>query len=236
MQTDSPPPRYAIYFVPAAEQPLFQFGRAVLGYDCYTGEEPARLTIDGLAADELAALTREPRAYGFHATLKAPFRLLPGWDETNLIQALAAFSAEPTAIPLIEPSVRGLGPFIAVMARRPCAAIDKLAARCVSAFDRFRAPLTDQERQRRLAGGLDATAIARLDRWGYPFVFEAFRFHMTLASPVPPGRRSSVAAALQAAFAKHCGEAPIAVDRLALLRQDDARACFRVVAHNALTV
>ena len=31
--------RYAIYFVPAADQPLFRFGRAVLGYDCYTGEE-----------------------------------------------------------------------------------------------------------------------------------------------------------------------------------------------------
>jgi hypothetical protein len=31
--------RYAIYFIPSAESGLYRFGRAALGYDCYTGEE-----------------------------------------------------------------------------------------------------------------------------------------------------------------------------------------------------
>jgi putative phosphonate metabolism protein len=226
--------RYAIYFVPAADQPLFRFGRAVLGYDCYTGEETPHPHSDKLAPADWAALTREPRIYGFHATLKAPFCLLPSFDEAALMREFAAFAAARRTIPVIEPCVRTLGPFIAVMPRRPCVALDEFAARCVTEFDRFRAPLTREERERRVAAGLDPAEIANLDRWGYPFVFEAFRFHMTLAGPVTPARRDCVLALMQEAFARQCGDSDLAIDRLALLRQDGAQARFRVVAQAAL--
>jgi putative phosphonate metabolism protein len=222
--------RYAIYFVPAADHPLYRFGRAVLGYDCYTREDVAHPYSDRLAPAEWAALTREPRVYGFHATLKAPFRLLAPFNEAALVHAFAAFTAARHAIPLIEPCVRALGAFIAVMPRRPCIALDELAARCVTAFDGFRAPLTREERARRMAAGLGAAEIANLDRWGYPFVFEAFRFHMTLTGPMPSTRCDCVLALLQEAFAEQCGESAFAVDRVALLRQDHARARFYVVA------
>jgi putative phosphonate metabolism protein len=226
--------RYAIYFVPAADQPLFRFGRAVLGYDCYTGEELAYPAFNGLAPAEWAALTREPRVYGFHATLKAPFRRLPTFDEAALVRAFAGFAASRHAIPMIKPCVRTLGPFIAIMSRRPCAALDDLAARCVKEFDCFRAPLTRAERERRLAAGLGSPEIANLERWGYPFVFETFRFHMTLAGPVALRRRDVVLALMQKMFARQCGHSDVIVDRVALLRQYNAQARFRVVAQAQL--
>lgn len=226
--------RYAIYFVPAADQPLFRFGRAVLGYDCYSGEEPDYPAFDGLVPAEWAALTREPRVYGFHATLKAPFHLLPTVDEAALTRAFAGFAASRHAIPVIEPCVCTLGPFIAIMSRRPCAALDDLAARCVKEFDCFRAPLARAERERRLAAGLGPAEIGNLDRWGYPFVFEAFRFHMTLVGPVAPGRRDVVLALMQEMFARQCGDSNVIVDRVALLRQYNARARFRVLAQAQL--
>jgi putative phosphonate metabolism protein len=222
--------RYAIYFVPAADHPLYRFGRAVLGYDCYTREDVAHPYSDRLAPAEWAALTREPRVYGFHATLKAPFRLVAPFDEAALVQAFTAFAAARHAIPRIEPCVRKLGAFVAIMPRRPCIALDELAGRCVMAFDTFRAPLMREERARRMAAGLGAAEIANLDRWGYPFVFEAFRFHMTLTGPMPSTRCDCVLALLQEAFAEQCGESAFAVDRVALLRQDHARARFYVVA------
>src|SRR5215471_9339235 len=70
-------PRYAIYFVPPADCALYRFGAGVLGYDCYTGERLRHPQYIALSASEWAQLTHEPRKYGFHATLKAPFRLLP---------------------------------------------------------------------------------------------------------------------------------------------------------------
>lgn len=224
-------PRYAIYFVPAPDQALYRFGRAALGYDCYTGEEIAHPECDELSAAEWSALTREPRTYGFHATLKAPFRLPPGIEERKLVDALTAFAAVPRAMPVIEPCVRLLGPFVAIMPRAPCGALDDLAARCVVEFDRFRAPLTTAERERRLAGGLDAAQAANLERWGYPYVFEGFRFHMTLTGPLDPARRDSALALLQRAFARECGERALTINRVALLRQDDAQRRFRVLAH-----
>ena len=95
--------------------PPINLGRAVLGYDCYTGEEPAYPALDRLAPAEWAALTREPRIYGFHATLKAPFRLLLTFDEAALMRAFASFAASRHSIPVIEPCVCTLGPFMAIM-------------------------------------------------------------------------------------------------------------------------
>jgi putative phosphonate metabolism protein len=228
-------PRYALYFVPAADRPLYQFGRAALGYDWYTGKAIDRPPFQELAAEEWDALAREPRLYGFHGTLKAPFRLLPSCDEAALVEALATFAAAPRALPVIELCVRALGPFVVLAPREPCPALDALAAACVTHFDSFRAPLTHKERERRLAGGLTPEEVANLDRWGYPFVFEAFRFHMTLTGPVAAERREDVVALLQKAFSQYCRDAPVAVDRLALLRQDDARSRLRVAAQAGLS-
>src|SRR5262249_26283120 len=140
-------PRYAIYFVPSADSALYRFGAGILGYDCYTGERLSHPHDITLAASEWDALTREARKYGFHATLKAPFRLAPPFGEADLTAELERFAAIPRALPEIRASVQSLAGFIAVVAGTPSMELDRLAADAVMAFDRFRHPLSSHERK-----------------------------------------------------------------------------------------
>ena len=98
-------PRYAIYFVPPAACGLYRFGAGFLGYDCYTGESFRPPQDIALSGSEWAQLTREPRKYGFHATLKAPFHLLPPFTEADLTAELERFAAIPRTLPAIEPAI-----------------------------------------------------------------------------------------------------------------------------------
>jgi len=224
-------PRYAIYFVPAAATALYRFGAAVLGYDCYTGEPVARPREIGLTEAGWAALTAEPRTYGFHATLKAPFRLRDEFDHHDLLAALQNLALATTTIPTLAAAVALIGGFVAVVPAMASPELDRLAADCVMAFERFRAPMSAQDRSRRLAAGLSPRQVANLDRFGYPYVFEDFRFHMTLTERIGPDRRAAIHALLQDGFAQACRSGAIRVDRLALMRQDHPDAPFRVVGH-----
>jgi putative phosphonate metabolism protein len=231
----SPDVRYAIYFVPAADSALYRFGSAMLGYDCYTGADlphPADLDIDDA---DWRALTEEPRRYGFHATLKAPFRLAPSRREDELTEAVLAYTRAPREIPRIAPEVRLLSTFTAIVPRAPVAALDALAAACTTDFDPFRAPLSRQERARRDPSRLSARQVSHLDRWGYPYVLDDFRFHMTLSGPLPVERRDDVPTRLRRSFAQAWGDKPIAIDRLGLFKQDGATARFRVLQHAEIT-
>ena len=200
--------RYAIYFAPDPETPLWRFGCSVLGCDAGTGlDEPVPEALAGLGLDWRAA-TEEPRRYGFHATLKAPFRLAEGRCEEDLLAAAAAFAARRDAfeIPRLEP--RALGRFIALVLAEPHAVLHALADDCVRDLDALRAPLTDTERARRGAAALPPRAAAYLERWGYPQILEDFRFHMTLTGPLPEAQRPAV---LERAQALHAPlDAPVA--------------------------
>ena len=228
-------PRYAIYFVPDADTALYRFGAAALGYDCFTGADvptPDALPIDAGAWREL---TREPRRYGFHATLKAPFRLAAGRTEADLIDEFVAFSGTIDIAPTFEPAVCLLQRFVAIVPATARAGLDRLASSCVKHFDGFRAPLTSADRGRRLAADLTTRQIGHLERWGYPYVFEDFRFHMTLTGTLSADCQESMLAYLQRSLAGNHGDGPISVDRLALLRQDHCGARFVVLAHNAIS-
>src|SRR5262249_7114273 len=144
------------------------------------------------------------------------------------------FSALPRAPAAINPVVRSLAGFIAVVPDAPNPDVDHLAADCVTIFDRFRRPLGAEERSRRLAAGLTAAQIAHLDRWGYPFVFDDFRFHMTLTGRVGGDRRGALVALLQARLERSHGRRPLEVTRLALVQQDEASTPFRVVCEAEL--
>jgi putative phosphonate metabolism protein len=227
-------PRYAIYFVPAADSALYRFGSAMLGYDCYTGADLPRPPDLDIGDADWRTLTEEPRRYGFHATLKAPFGLTPARREDELSDAVDAFARAPREIARIAPEVRLLSAFTAIVPRAPVAALDALAAACTTAFDQFRAPLSAQERARRNPSRLTERQVSSLDRWGYPYVFDDFRFHMTLTGPLPVERRDDVPARLRRSFAQVWGERPIAIDRIGLFKQDGPDARFRVLRHAAL--
>jgi len=232
--TTSADARYAIYFVPAAQMNLYRFGRSILGYDCYTGRDVGLL--DGLDQEyaNWRKITEEPRRYGFHATLKAPFRLSASCSEATLTDAFDKFAKLGHPVAHIEPEITALGDFIAIVPRGPTPALDVLANQCTTSFDLFRAPMTAKERTRRTAPHLSPSQMQNLDRWGYPFVFEEFRFHMTLTGPLPEAARDHMIAVLRRAFDRICGKGEIAVDRLALVKQPDERARFRVLCEAEL--
>jgi putative phosphonate metabolism protein len=221
-------PRYAIYYVPAPGSDLDRFGAHLLGYDAFSGKGLA--FPDGVAqsAPDWHDLTQDPRKYGFHATLKAPLSLAPGRTESELLAACEAFAAAPRPIPLIRPVVNSISGFIAVVPAQPSAELERLAADCVGAFDSFRAPLAAEDRARRNPSALTPRQCDYLDRWGYPYVMEDFRFHMTLTGRLDAGRRDPVLAMLRDRFSAISLET-LAIDRIALFRQDDAQSRFRIL-------
>jgi len=228
-------PRYAIYFVPPGCSDLYRFGARFLGYDCYGGDDLGHPPDIGLTATAWEELTREPRRYGFHATLKAPFGLQPPFTEADLIAELDRFSALPHASISIAPTLRAIGRFIAIVSKNANAAVDRLASDCVTVFDRFRRPLTPQERNRRIAAATGVRQIANIDRWGYPFVFEDFRFHMTLTGAIDASRHGAIIALLRVAFDRVEESRSLPITQLVLARQDAPAARFRVVRAANLT-
>ncbi len=226
-------PRYAIYFVPPADSALYCFGANLLGYDAFTG---ATLSFPNNIEAHIGGwkdITTDPRRYGFHATLKAPFSLASGKTETELMAAVQAFARTPREIPVIAPVVRAIGSFIAVVPDAPSPGLQKLAADCVTAFDSCRATLTEQDRTRRNVSALTNRQIEYLDRWGYPYVFDEFRFHMTLTGSLPAERREAILDILQTRFAA-LDIRSLKVAEVALLRQNDAKSNFTVIVHAPL--
>jgi len=225
--------RYAIYFTPPVGGALARFGAGVLGYECATGADVTHLSIPGIAPDALAALTAEPRRYGFHATLAAPFRLGQG-DEAALRDAAAAFAKTQSPVPLGLVQVTRIGSFIALCPAAKQPGIAALEAACVHAFHRFRAPLSASERERRLRARLTPHQIALMDQWGYPYVLDQYRLHMTLTGPVAAEQSEAVLQSLKQVYAP-LGRGPVTIDAISLVRQDDANSRFRVVERFALS-
>jgi putative phosphonate metabolism protein len=197
--------RYAIYWAPASGSALARFGAAWLGWD--PEARTSTLPIEAGLPDGHDSVTARPRHYGFHATLKAPFRLAAAYAPGDLARAAADLAARHAAFDLPRLVLAEEGDFLALVPAEPCPGLDALAGDCVRGLDRFRAALTRDERERRRPG-LTARQAELLDRWGYPFVLDQFRFHLTLSGPLDPGRRRQVAAALAPMLA------PILADRL----------------------
>jgi putative phosphonate metabolism protein len=227
-------PRYAIYYAAAEASALDRFGAGLLGYDAFRGED---LPFPGGMVETVPdwrEITSDPRKYGFHATLKAPMTLAEGKTEAGLLAACESFAKSPRANPVIKPVVNALGDFIAVVPAQRSVELEQLAADAVSALDSFRAPLTPGDRARRNPERLTPRQRDYLDRWGYPYVMEEFRFHMTLTGRLPDERREAVLIELRRRFAA-LQLAELAIAAIAVFRQADAKSRFRIVRRFELT-
>lgn len=211
--------RCAVYFAPESGGPLAAFGAAWLGWDAEARAPVAHPKIAGLPM-AIADVTRAPRKYGFHGTLKPPFRLAPGLGRAELEDAVAAFAARWPAfeVPALKPTV--FDRFLALAPGAPCAELAALAFACVSGFDRFRAPPSQAELARRRRTPLTPRREALLRRWGYPYVDDEFRFHLTLTGALPPDALAAVAAALAPAVAPLCA-APLPMREICLFEEGD---------------
>lgn len=226
--------RYGIYFTPAADTPLWQFGTCWLGRDPLTGAVLEQPACAGLDPARHAQITESPRHYGFHATLKPPFALAGGADETDLLAALNEFAATRPAFAAPALQLSAIGGFLALTLSAPSAEMQGFAAACVETFDRFRAPQSAAELERRRKNGLTPRQEELLAHWGYPYVFDEFRFHMTLTGGLDDDERSHVQSILAPQVTPLCAD-PLPVDAIALYRQDNKDTPFTIVKRLLLT-
>ncbi len=222
-------PRYAVYYAPAADSALWRFGSAVLGYDALTGEDLPFAIPPGCDPATWPGFTEEPRRYGFHATLKAPFELAYGRSEEQLRAFARNHAAGLDAVELEGLSVTALGSFVALTPSAPSEALQRFAFSTVQAFELFRAPLSEADKARRLKSPLTPAQHAYLEAYGYPYVGDAFRFHMTLTGSLPGDQTGPVKQALETAGAAALPAGPVRIDRFALFRQDDRAGRFRLL-------
>lgn len=217
--------RYAIYWTPRADTPLAAFGRAWLGRDVETGAVTAPPTSSDLVEQSWRVAIADAALYGFHATLKPPFRLAAGHDVATLeaaAHALAATACRPLKLRL---KLAELDGFLALVPVGSRAEIGELAARCVAGLDMFRASADATELARRRAAGLTHAQESLLQRWGYPYVMDEFRFHMTLTRRLAPQARSLFRRVLEPLALDACAE-PAEISELCLFEQASPGAPF----------
>ena len=145
------------------------------------------------------ALVAQPARYGFHATLKAPFALVEGQTEGGLAGAVKALAVGLAPVELTLELAR-LGGFFALVPQGDTEALNRLAGACVLELEAFRAPMSEAEYERKLRPNMSAQKLENLKRWGYPYVLEDFRYHLTLTGPVAQAERATVSAELGTAL------------------------------------
>lgn len=217
--------RLAIYYAPPEDSALARTAAEWLGRDAFTGTvlPPPE---NGFSRQVWEAATMDPRVYGFHATLKPPFRLAEGVSEEELRDRLSRFAASRQAFQATF-ELGSLSRFLALVLTEPCPDFTDLASACVKEFDGFRAPPAESELTRRRAR-LTPSQLVLLEQWGYPFVMDEWRFHMTLTSSLGPETYRTMQAHLTALFEPHCQQ-PLCIDSLCLFAQPGSGVPFQLV-------
>jgi len=226
----APAPRYALYYAPRPGEGLAVTASQWLGRDPETGQARALRPVPGVAMERLIEITAEPRLYGFHGTLKAPIALADDATERDFLDAVGRFAAggRTFAVPGLE--LAEIWGFLALVPAVRCSELQDLADCCVVEFDEFRRPADETELARRRGAGLTPRQDELLVRWGYPYVLEQWRFHLTLTTRLPDEvERSTMAALLRQRFGGFT-DRPLPVNDLCVFRQPGPGRPFVVLA------
>lgn len=222
--------RYAIYYAPDAQSDLWALASEWLGRDAATGETVPQAVLEGVIPDIFAANTTSPRRYGFHSTLKAPMRLAEGVGVNQVLAMAEQFAKthQPASIGTLE--VQSLDGFLAIVPSAQSEALLKLVSNVVTFFEPARAPLSQADRDRRIANGLNAREIELLDKYGYPYVMEAFRMHLTLSNRVQGELLTTLKETARNWFAPVLSGCEWKLDRIAVYKEAESGAPFIRVA------
>jgi putative phosphonate metabolism protein len=220
--------RVAVYYAPRNDDVLFVDAAAWLGRDPASGAAVAQPDIS-----DIAEVTAEPRLYGFHATLKPPMRLANGccWDDVVAATAPLADRIAPFDLPTL--SVQDLFGFLALRETTPCAPLQALADACIEQLDAFRAQPSEAELTRRRRANLTPRQEEMLVRWGYPYVFDTWFFHLTLTRRLTAEEKRVFLPAAEAYFARAIAT-PRRVMDICLFVQPSPEAPFVVAERLAL--
>lgn len=221
-------PRYGIYFAPSPGAPLHSLGSQWLGRDAATGESLDPALSGDMRRDEWLKVTESPRRYGFHATLKPPFRLAEGAAFEDLRTALRDFAATHESFEAPPLGVGTLGHFLALTLSEPYEKLVSLAADAVGEFEKFRAPASEEELAQRLRGRLAPREREHILRWGYPYVLDTWKFHMSLTGSLPPPALPPLEEHLRHRFAP-ATQQPLLIDSVCIFHESHPGALFHVV-------
>ncbi|NQV48809.1 MAG: DUF1045 domain-containing protein [Rhodospirillaceae bacterium] len=226
--------RYAVYFAPDTASDLWQMGCRWLGRDADDDKivEPPYLAL--INRTELTAMTAIPAHYGFHATLKPPFYLVHGGTAEDLLTFAASFASQHAPVNLPGFQVTPIGRFIALVPTGAIEQLGQLAKASVEAFDEFRAPLTPEDLARRKHSTLTKRQSELLNLWGYPYVMDEFRFHLTLTGPLDASERARMLPILREYFSDVVLK-PCPIDAIAIFVQESSDSPFRLLNRFALS-
>jgi Protein of unknown function (DUF1045) len=205
--------RVAIYYAPLPDDPLTRLSSCWLGRDPVSNAPVRQPALGGIAE-----LTAEPRVYGFHATLKPPMRLVDGTDWRGFVAEVRAMASDIAPFELPPMAVADVFGFLALRETRFCAPLQALADACVERLDSFRVPPSEDELVRRRRARLTAEQDAMLVRWGYPYVFGSWFFHMTLTRRLSEAEKAVVYPVAEDWFAPALG-VPRRVEDICLFTQ-----------------
>jgi len=224
--------RYALYYVPQ-DAAFYDRGAAWLGWSARRGEEVEHPDLKGLPFG-MAQITETPRKYGFHGTLRAPFFLVDDINPMEMKAAIADLARTTRPAQVERLSVSPLGSFLALTPEGDVSGLGEMAMTFVAGLEAFRAPLSAEDRARRNPEQLSDRQRHYLDTYGYPFVDEDFRFHMTLTGRLEPVARARMQAIATAHFA-HTPEAPYTFSSVTLCGEDPETRRFHVIQDYALS-
>lgn len=214
--------RHSIYYTPHPVSDLHQLGSIWLGRDALSG---VALTQPD---PRLVAITHHPRRYGLHGTLKAPFRLKDAVAVATLENAIRNLASQHESFivpPLMLADVDG---YLALVPSATSTALNDLAEDCVAQLDDFRTPPGEAELRQRRAVGLSDAQEQLLQRWGYPYVMEEFRFHISLTQALTDDERQWVMPLAEQHFAPVLSQ-PLSIDTITLMLEPEAGEDFRML-------
>ncbi|MBV16961.1 MAG: hypothetical protein CMO05_05725 [Thalassospira sp.] len=225
--------RYALYYAPSAQSDLGQFGNAWLGRDPVTDDDLPRPAVLRIDADDVIAATTSPTRYGFHGTLKPPFAVKDGQSRAELETAVESLCAETAPITCGPLTLKSIGLFLALLPTEPVAPLENLAGMLVRSLDDFRKPEDVAAMNKRRAAGLTERQEDYLVAWGYPYVMEEFRFHLTLSNKLAPEQLARFEESLRPIIAPLC-DAPFQIDDICLFGDPGNGKPFRLLKRFAL--
>jgi putative phosphonate metabolism protein len=224
--------RYSVFYAPPSGSELAAFGASWLGWDAGQGTTMTH-PVETCGGVCVADITATPRKYGFHGTLKPPFRLASGTDRAKLSEAISDLAARTKAFEVPRLRCVQLGRFCALVPSDQSAPLAALARACVTELDTFRAPATEAELSKRRVNGLTPVQDALLERWGYPYVLDEFRFHLTLTGPLPTEHAEAIVRELTTLTAPFCA-APLMVGEICVFGEAPD-GLFHILERHALT-
>lgn len=209
--------RFAIYYAPSANGALWDRASVWLGRDPLSGQFYDGV-LAGIARPDLLNLTQSANRYGFHATIKPPMALAADQTPDTLRAALTDFARAHKPVPLGRLQLGFMDDFLALVQVETSPNLLDLAAHVVEDFEPFRAPLSLREHAARASGNLSPRQLELLGAYGYPYVFDQFRFHMTLTDRLAPADQAEIMAAAESWFAPALAE-DFVLDRLVLYHE-----------------